>query len=217
MFTTKYNFMWQMEGEIFSETRNQDPQSLPFAHLFPGFSKSPENAAFRLTLKDGTCAFAVLALIFCSGGFEMKFFSAVIAFWLAACSTLNTALVQPTVDLKSVKVANATLADATLIFNFQVQNPNEIAISVDRIKYALSVNGQPLTNGILDQGLKVNGKSLINVPLPVPIKYTDLGSSLATFLGQEITPYEITGDVQAGFLTIPFQQKGDLKLSDLRK
>lgn len=136
---------------------------------------------------------------------------------LAYCTMIPKNLADPKVDLTSVNVEKASFTDATLIFNFQVFNPNQIALEVDQIDYNLKVNGKPFTQGTLEKGLQVGANSTVSVPLPVAIRYTDLTSSLTSFLSQGVTPYEIGGSVKLGLLSVPFSKSGELKLSDLQK
>lgn len=132
--------------------------------------------------------------------------------FLSACMSIPKNLIEPKVDLQNVDVSDANFSEATLIFQFLVQNPNEIPLAVDSVDYDLALNGKPLTKGTLEEGLKVGSKSSAVIPLPIRVKYSDLASSLSSLLSQGSTPYQVKGAVKVGLFSIPFDKQGEVKL-----
>ncbi len=139
----------------------------------------------------------------------------ILAISLQSCATMK--LQSPTVDLVNIDMNNPSFSDATLIFNLLVKNPNSVDVKIDQVDYSVKLNNKQFTNGTLSQSVLLPAKSSAKVAVPAPIKFTDLSDSVAGLLQSGSTPYQISGSVKMGLLKIPFNEKGDLKLSDLKK
>ncbi len=139
----------------------------------------------------------------------------ILAFGLQSCATLK--LQSPTVDLVNIDMNSPSFNDATLIFNLSVKNPNSVDVIIDQVEYSVKLNKKQFTSGTLNQTVVLPAKSAAKVAVPAPIKFTDLSDSVAGLLQSGSTPYQISGTVKTGLLRIPFNEKGDLKLSDLKK
>lgn len=131
---------------------------------------------------------------------------------MSACLSVPKNLVEPKVNLQAVDVKDATFSDATLLFQFQVENPNAVPIEVDSLNYNLKLNGQNFTEGSVNEGLKVGANSQTTIPLPIRVKYTDLTSSLSQLISRGSTPYELNGSVKMGLFSIPFKKEGEVRL-----
>lgn len=139
----------------------------------------------------------------------------IIAFSFEGCASLQ--LQSPTVDLINIDLNSPTFNDATLIFNLNVKNPNSVEVKIDQVNYSVNLNNKPFSSGSLKQIVTLPAKGVAKVAVPVPIKYSDLSDSVAGLIQSGSTPYQISGNVKMGLLSIPFNEKGDLKLSDLKK
>ncbi|HSG40955.1 MAG TPA: LEA type 2 family protein, partial [Thermoanaerobaculia bacterium] len=88
---------------------------------------------------------------------------------LSACSTLGglANVVEPEVDITDVKLLGTTLTGADLLFEFRVDNPNDVALVLDGIGYRLSLNNEHLLDGIRDQRTQIAARGRSTVELPV--------------------------------------------------
>lgn len=136
--------------------------------------------------------------------------------FFTGCSVLKKSLEKPKVDLQNVDIQNATLTEAVFVFNFLVQNPNSIALNVDRVDYEVQFNGKNFTKGVMDKSFKVEGNATAEVSLPIQLKYSDIFSSVAELLSQRKAPYQIQGHVKMGVLSIPFKDTGEINLDNKR-
>ena len=109
------------------------------------------------------------------------------------------------------------MLEATLIFNLLVKNPNSVDVKIDQVDYSVKLNYKQFKSGTLNQTVVLPANSSAKVAVPTPIKFTDLSDSVAGLLQSGSTPYQISGTVKTGLLRIPLNEKGDLKLSDLKK
>lgn len=133
-------------------------------------------------------------------------------FFLGSCSSIPRNLIEPKVHLQNVKVQDPTFSDATMVFNFQVENPNSVPLEVDALNYKIHLNGTPFTEGSMTEGLKVGPQTSALIQLPIQVKYSDLIQSLTGFLSQGMTPYQVEGSVRMGFFSIPFKKEGEVRL-----
>lgn len=129
------------------------------------------------------------------------------------CSAIGKRLVeQPKVALDRVNVRDVGGSGATVVFGVRVDNPNPFALKVDALRYEVEIGGKPLSTGQLDQAAEVAGNGNTVVEIPIAVKYSDVFSSLTSFLSNGSSTYRIKGDATFGLFTIPFDQSGDLKL-----
>jgi len=142
---------------------------------------------------------------------------------LASCAGFGglANVVRPQVDLTDVKVLGTTLTEADLLFQFQVDNPNALALVLDGIGYRLRLNGQPLLDGRHDERTQIaaNGRSLIE--LPVTVRYEDVYKVLRSFENRRNPDYALDADFRfdvpiLGAVTVPVTKRGQIPLDRLR-
>lgn len=131
-----------------------------------------------------------------------------------ACSSFQRKLESPKVDLQSVEISKANLQQAQWLFRLNVENPNPVALQVDRIDYLLTLNGQPFIQGLLDQKIHLKAHSSNEIQVPLVIPWTHLARSVSELLQHPVSTYEMQGSVSSGFFRVPFDQKGQIRLSD---
>ena len=136
---------------------------------------------------------------------------------LNSCATLEQMIQKPTVSFSGMHMTNADLVQGTAVFNFNVNNPNPIAIGASRITYDLKLNGRNFVNGELDQGitLAAGGTSILEVP--VSMAYLDFYQSLAQVWRAKSADYALTGGFNVGPFVIPFQAHGTFELPKMPK
>tara|TARA_R110002167_G_scaffold75337_3_gene210231 strand:- start:491 stop:958 length:468 start_codon:yes stop_codon:yes gene_type:complete len=102
----------------------------------------------------------------------MMKFKAVIAITvgllLSACAAFNP-IAEPQVAITHIKMAPANGFQQTLLVGLQLDNPNSFAVNLGRLRYQLSLQGQALAGGSLNESfsLPANGRTQIVVPVEV--------------------------------------------------
>lgn len=134
---------------------------------------------------------------------------------LFGCSSLKKVVEPPKVKLEKVTVANLAALYADLNVVLEVVNPNKIDFDVKSLKYSLDVNSKTITSGTMKEKVIVKGKQTTVVSLPIRVLYKDILGSALLFLKQSGLPYKVQGSVEVGPFTIPFDDEGHLKKSDL--
>ena len=129
------------------------------------------------------------------------------------CSIFAKKIIEdPKVELDNVSVTDVGLTGATVIFGVKVSNPNSFALKVDSVKYDVEIAGKQIGSSTLPDGAKVEGKSTTIIPIPVPVKYKDVFSSMLDLMGHGSTKYRLRGLAKLGPLSLPFDHTGDLDL-----
>ncbi len=119
-----------------------------------------------------------------------------IALSLTGCATLNdmlgSAFVQPKLHYKTMRLSGLSFEGATLDFDFELENPNAVAISLASLDYKLNVEGKQLFAGDQNKGIKIGANARSPVTLPFSVKFVDLAQSLATlFSSKQAVPYDL--------------------------
>lgn len=133
----------------------------------------------------------------------------------SGCSSLVQSLVkEPKVSFSGVGVRDAKADGATAIIMLDVENPNNVSLTVDRLKYALEMGGKPIASSEIQKVATIAAKATTKVEVPVPFRYDQVFSSLLELVGKGSASYKVTGEAAIGMFTLPFDHKGDVKLRD---
>ncbi|HET9227159.1 MAG TPA: LEA type 2 family protein [Thermoanaerobaculia bacterium] len=141
---------------------------------------------------------------------------------LAGCAGLGLGSVfrEPDVDVVGAELTRTGLSGADVLFEFEVDNPNGMALVLDGLNYRLRLNDEPLLNGRQDKRTEIAAKSESRVSLPVSIQYDDILRVLETLDDNERPNYELQADFQfavpiVGTVTVPVTKRGQLSLDRL--
>jgi LEA14-like dessication related protein len=145
------------------------------------------------------------------------------ALTFSACSTLGglANMVEPEVDITDVKLLGTTLTGADLLFEFRVDNPNDVALVLDGIGYRLSLNNEHLLDGTRDQRTQIAANGRSTVELPVSIKFQDIYRVIRSFEDRARPDYALDADFRfdvpvLGYVTVPVTQRGQIPIDRLR-
>lgn len=149
--------------------------------------------------------FALVALLVLSGG----------------CATVNqvlrSAFQEPNVTFKSMQLRDLSFEKVTMDFEFMVENPNDLELSLASLAYDLRLEDKQLASGTSKQALSLPARGTAPVQLPLTITFTDFVDNLAVlFSSKESVPYRIDAnfgfDTMIGEVKLPLRQAGDLPL-----
>lgn len=127
---------------------------------------------------------------------------------------------RPDIALADFSLDRLSLSGADMILKVAVDNPNDFALDLDKIDYALSVDGQRWVSGS-KQGIgHIAKKGKGTIELPVTISFSELGMGVYRALTEkEPLNYSLTGDLNAtssnqliGQFVLPYQRQGQLAL-----
>lgn len=140
---------------------------------------------------------------------------------LPGCATvnkvLNSAFQNPKVSFRQMNVRNVSFQDITMDFEFMVENPNDLSLSLASLAYDLRLEDKKLASGTTKQGVSLPARGSAPVQLPLTITFTDFVDNLALFFSskQEV-PYSIDTsfgfDTMVGEVKLPLRQSGQVPL-----
>lgn len=135
---------------------------------------------------------------------------------LAGCSSFNKFknMEKPKAKLESVDVKNVDIKGAKMLFNVEVENPNDFALKVDSVKYEVEIGGRKMSTEAITTPSEVAAKSKAIVPLPLTLQFADVFSSIGDFLRNEKTTYRLKGSARVGIFSLPFDETGEFQLTE---
>lgn len=136
----------------------------------------------------------------------------------AGCASLAGLTQKPELTLIGARVTKFNLAEQQLALRLRVRNPNPVALPLDRLDFALDINGQPFARGNSEQPLVVpgGGEGVLEVSAR-----SDLASLAALYNQLRTLPaearqrldYRLSGTLVAGaFGRVPFDRSGEIDL-----
>jgi LEA14-like dessication related protein len=134
---------------------------------------------------------------------------------ISGCSTMATLRDPPKVKFKDVKLKDTDFTNALLDIVLEVDNKNEVAAVVDRLKYSLVVDEKEIAQGIFSEKVELPAQSISQVVVPIKVKVQDLFSSALNMLQKKGAPYKLSGSVGIGIFDIPFDADGKIELKEL--
>ena len=134
-------------------------------------------------------------------------------FVLSGCASFVEAVLEkPKVQFHSVQVRDAVADGATAVIALDVENPNGVSLTVDRMTYALELGGKPVAQAEVKEFATLKAREISRVEIPVPFKYNAIFSSVLDLLRNGTAAYKVTGEARIGIFTLPFEHVGDVKL-----
>ena len=144
-------------------------------------------------------------------------------FWLFAtgCAGLRPNIEAPQVRLAQVQLLSAGLLEQRFRLMLRVTNPNEIAVPIKGMQYAVKLADADFASGSTPQSFRIPalGEELIAVDVSTNLLAS--AQHLLTFMqsGPSSLNYELTGKVQIDLPLIggiPFSQSGQVPLTTTR-
>lgn len=141
---------------------------------------------------------------------------------LAGCAGLGLGTVfrEPDVNVVNAELTRTGLSGADVLFEFEVENRNGVALVLDGFDYRIRLNEKPLLDGRQDQRTEIAANAQSRVNLPVTIQYDDVLKVLETLDDRGDPTYELQADFQfavpvLGTVTVPVTKRGQLSLDRL--
>lgn len=141
---------------------------------------------------------------------------------LAGCAGagLGSVFREPDVDVVGAELTRTGLSGADVLFEFEVENRNGIALVLDGFNYKIRLNEKPLLDGRQDRRTEIAANTQSRVNLPVTFQYDDVMRVLETLDDNDDPTYELQADFRfavpvLGTVTVPVTKRGQLSLDRL--
>jgi len=142
---------------------------------------------------------------------------AALGLMLSACATLKDQIKEPEVAVNKVNLSNASLDSMQVEFVLDVKNPNPLGIAIQGMSYKLSLDNRSMFDGTTKKRLSVPANGSSQLTLPFALDYEELLGSLDALRNKKTVPYELSGRVDLGLLSLPYSKRGEIKLPSLPK
>lgn len=150
------------------------------------------------------------------------FLSLFAIFFISGCNTLRdlSNIQKPLVRYSSMSIQDISFQDVTLLFDFEVDNPNGFGVSADQYSYEFFINGMEFVNGTQSENLSIGRQSKSIVQIPVSFSFTELYESVESVVQRDSIAYRISSEVQfdiagVGKQRVPVSAEGELPLPKL--
>jgi LEA14-like dessication related protein len=142
---------------------------------------------------------------------------ATVAFALLLCSCATMRPEPPEVSLFGLQLENLTLSHAILSADLNLYNPNDFAITVERVRYALALKDIRIAHGQSSQSVRIEPLGSGNLAVRLSSSYLNLLRISRQTQGEEEIPFAIEGEITIGGFgvlsrTIPFKEEGIIPL-----
>lgn len=148
------------------------------------------------------------------------FFSALLT--LSSCAALRDAtdVQEPDVTFTDMSIQNITFDGVTLLFNFDVTNPNRMGVSADSYSYEFFINDESFISGRQEERVEVGRESTTSVQVPVSLTFSNVYESFRSLLREDTFSYKMATDVTfslpvMGSRTVPVEASGQLPLPQI--
>lgn len=138
---------------------------------------------------------------------------------LSACNILRdlSDIQKPSVRYSSMSIDDISFSDVTLLFDFEIDNPNSFGVSADQYRYEFFINGEEFVTGIQTENLKIGGESKSIIQVPVSLTFSEVFDTIGSVARQDSIAYRISSEVQfdvagVGKQRVPVSAEGDLPI-----
>tara|TARA_R100001143_G_C3361193_1_gene136099 strand:+ start:14003 stop:14854 length:852 start_codon:yes stop_codon:yes gene_type:complete len=138
---------------------------------------------------------------------------------ITGCSTLRDIanIQQPTVDFNRVSVQSFTFNGVNLLFDFEVNNPNQVGVDAEEYNYEFFINDNSFVSGRQEENLRIDRRSSSFVQIPVSLNFSEIYNTFGSLAGRDSLSYRIASEIQfdipgLGTRMVPFSAAGGLPI-----
>ena len=138
----------------------------------------------------------------------------------ALLRSLTGTFEKPKLRYKTVHLRDWTFSSVTLDFEFELENPNSVGITLAKVGYELELDGKPFVKGETTDKVELKAKGTSPLMVPVTVDFPKLGRALHVLLSsRDKLPYRLKlavgVETPIGVITLPKEIQGELPLPKL--
>lgn len=121
-----------------------------------------------------------------------------LALFVASCASIRdlASIQEPDVSFSSMKFDNISFDGITMLFDFEVDNPNQANIKATSYNYEFLLNGNTFLTGTQEQGIEIKSKSKNNVTVPVTFNFDQVWNSVRSIAQNDSIEYNLSTEVE---------------------
>lgn len=140
-------------------------------------------------------------------------------FLIASCSALRdfADVRQPTVNYSQVSIQNISFEGVTLLFDFDVNNPNQFGVTADQYSYEFFINDNSFLSGTQTENLRISRESTSLVQVPISLNFSEVFNTFSSLLRRDSLSYQLSTEVEfdvpgLGKQRVPINAAGELPI-----
>ncbi len=114
----------------------------------------------------------------------------------------------PKISVYGVRLADLSLTQGKAILALRIENPNPYSIPLRGLNYNLLLNNIKVAEGDVQKNLTITGHEDRIIEVPVNIQFASLLQTLPGLVKTRKFTYDLSGNTQFPFLSIPFKRIG---------
>ncbi|WP_083750247.1 LEA type 2 family protein [Rhodohalobacter halophilus] len=142
-----------------------------------------------------------------------------VSMFAVSCSTLRDAanVQEPNVSFKDMSIDRITPDGVTLLFDFEVDNPNSFGVSASGYNYEFFINESSFLSGVEEDNFSIGRESKQTVQVPVTLNFQEVYDSFRSVIRQDSLSYAIATEVEfevpvLGTRKVPVRTSGELPI-----
>lgn len=150
-----------------------------------------------------------------------------VMFALSGCSELLnllklSSIKEPTAHISNTQITGLSFTKVDLMFDVNINNPNDVAIDLAGLDYNLKINNNVLVSGNQKEPLEINAMASSSVQIPVSVNYNDLYKAIQSLSQKDKSGYSFEGGLSfnlpvLGDVRVPVSTSGEIPLLKLPK
>ncbi|MCC5915073.1 MAG: LEA type 2 family protein [Balneolaceae bacterium] len=148
---------------------------------------------------------------------SLLLFSALI--FISSCGALRDAadIREPRVTFSEMTIQNINFDGVTLLFNFDVENPNRFNVNTEQYSYEFFINDQSFLTGSREEPVRIERESSTTVQVPVSLNFSEVYETFSSVLRQDSLSYQLSTEVEfdlalAGKRRVPVTAGGKIPI-----
>lgn len=146
----------------------------------------------------------------------MKYLGLLLILMLSSCAYMNQGLnlKDPEVVVTDFNVTDVGVEDVAVNLLLNIKNPNQVALKLDEVSYALNFSGNSVTEGVFNKGINIPAAGEGKLVIPLKFKYGSVGNILSSIMKNTYSKdYELNGTAKFGIFSIPFRKTGEVQFT----
>jgi LEA14-like dessication related protein len=138
---------------------------------------------------------------------------------LAGCGTIRDAadIREPDVTFQDMSIDQITFDGVTLLFDFEVNNPNRFGVSAEQYSYEFFINEQSFITGLQEDPLSIGRESSQSIQVPVTLNFSEVYETFRSVVRQDSLSYALSTEVEfdmpvLGMRKVPVRTSGEIPI-----
>jgi LEA14-like dessication related protein len=119
----------------------------------------------------------------------------------------------PEVRIESLEGARYSEEKVDLVLRLGVRNPNPFPLRMDGLRWALTLGGRKLGEGMQGQYDTVDAAATGVYPVELAVTTETWGQDVRALIAKGTLPYEVAGELTGPLVRVPYSLSGDVKLN----